>query len=128
MEGLRIAGVFAVIPTAVLLTISFFVLFTIRKTETQGVKAFGYVVAALLWLSALLVFSVGVYTLSSGRPLVPCPMMQKMMSGQKEGMMGMGKPMMPGQNKGMIQDQEMMKSKGAGAGQADALSGATMKH
>jgi hypothetical protein len=98
MGGLRIAGLFAVIPTAVLLTISFFVLFAMRKIETQGLKAFGYVVAALLWLATLVVFSAGVYTISTGRMPMKCPMMCPMMRGNKEGMMGSGMmPMMHGQ-------------------------------
>jgi hypothetical protein len=49
-----------------------------RKTEGQGLKAFGYVVAALLWTCALLVFSMGIYVLSTGRH----PMM-RMMEGMK---------------------------------------------
>jgi hypothetical protein len=115
MGGLRIAGLFAVIPIAVLLTISFFVLFAMRKIETQGLKAFGYVVAALLWLAALLVFSAGVYTLSTGRMPMKCPMMRQMMHGNKEGMMGSGMmPMMKEQNQGMSRggNKGMMKCGG----------------
>jgi len=72
-------GIFAIIPTTLVLTVSFFVLFALREVKSNVLKAFGYVVAALLWLSALLVFSGGVYTLATGK----CPM-QKMM--QKRGM------------------------------------------
>lgn len=82
----RLAGLFAIIPTTVLLTISFFVLYTLRRTDTQGLKAFGYVIAALLWLSALLLFSAGIYTVSTGRPPVQC-MMQKMMKMHTQEMM-----------------------------------------
>jgi len=96
----RIAGLFAVIPAAVLLTISFFVLFAMRKIETQGLKAFGYVVAALLWLAAALVFSAGAYTLSTGKPPMICPMMQQMMGPHRPGMMGPG--MMQRQGQGMM--------------------------
>lgn len=88
MYGFKILGLFALIPTALLLTVSFFVLFAIRKAENQGLKAFGYVIAALLWVSTVLVFSVGIYVLSTGRhPLMP--MMQEMMKG------GMQQQMMP---------------------------------
>jgi len=100
----RLVGLIALVPATVLLTISFFVLVMISKIEKQGLKAFGYVVSALLWTAALLVLSIGIYTLSTGR----CPMqnmmqhcmmqgkMQSMMSGQMPMMMhgGMDQPMM----------------------------------
>lgn len=90
----RVLGLFAIIPATVLLTISFFVLFALRKVEAAGLKAFGYVVAALLWLGALMVFSLGIYTVSTGRhPMMS--MMQGMKCGQMQGMM----------------DQQMMKAK-----------------
>jgi len=90
----RLIGLFAIIPTTVLLTISFFVLYTLRKPDTQGLKAFGYVIAALLWLSALLVFSAGIYTLSTGKHPLACimrqmhkPHMQEMMKESQPAMM-----------------------------------------
>ena len=83
----RLMGVYAIIPTTVLLTVSLFVLVVLRKVENQGIKAFGYVVAALLWLSALLVFSTGIYTLAKGRAPMCCPMHAMMM---KDKMCGMG--------------------------------------
>jgi hypothetical protein len=87
MSGFQLIGVFALIPTTVLLTISFFVLFTLRKVDLEGLKAFGYVVAALLWISAAIIFGAGVYTMATGRhPMIP--MMQQMMKGQ------MGQPPM----------------------------------
>jgi len=86
----RLIGLFALIPATVLLTISFFVLFSLRKLEKEGLKAFGYVVAAFLWISALLVFSAGIYTLSTGRcPIMKGCMTQDMMK-HKMGMMGKG--------------------------------------
>ena len=95
MGMFKLMGLFALIPTALLLTVSFFVLFALRKVETQALKAFGYVIAVLLWVGALLVFSAGLYTMSTGR----CPMMSMMskmsyyktpgMTGyQSSGMMG----------------------------------------
>ena len=80
--------ILAIIPTTIFLTVRFFVLAVVRKIESQGLTAFGYVVAALLWASALLIFSVGIYSISSGRPnftglkkmmargMMSCPMMQ----------------------------------------------------
>ncbi|MCX5707160.1 MAG: hypothetical protein NTW13_05880 [Candidatus Omnitrophica bacterium] len=90
----RLTGLCAIIPTTLLLTVSFFVLFILRKVESNILKAFGYVVASLLWLSALLVFSCGVYTLATGK----CPM-QKMME-EKRGMMCQ-----------KMMDKQMMKDK-----------------
>lgn len=82
MGTFRLMGLFAIIPATVLLTISFFVLLALRKIEPHGLKVFGYVITALLWCCALLVFSLGVYKLSTGR----CPM-QEMMQCKMHGMM-----------------------------------------
>ena len=84
----RLIGLFAIIPTALLLTVSFFVLFTIRKIEAYGLRVFGYVVAAILWIAALLVFSAGVYTVYTGRNAMPCPMMEMMRQKMHEPKMG----------------------------------------
>jgi len=70
----RLMGLYAVIPATVLLTVSFFVLVSIRKLEGQALRAFGYVVAALLWISVTLMLATGMYTLSTGK----CLMMNKM--------------------------------------------------
>ncbi len=113
MDIFRFIGLFAIIPATVLLTVSFFVLFTLRKAETQGLKAFGYVVAVLLWLAAFLFFSVGVYTVSSGNRLI-MPMMQQMMGYPMHGMMGRQMPpMMQGQRQRMMKGQmpPMMQEK-----------------
>lgn len=74
---MRAAGLLAVVPVSVLLTISFFVLVALRKVDEKGVKAFGYVVVALLWLATLVIFSGGVYKIATGRPKMPCMMMDK---------------------------------------------------
>lgn len=57
---------FAIVYATILLTVSFFVLFALRKVEAQGLKAFGYLVTALLWIAAFLIFSAGLYSVSSG--------------------------------------------------------------
>jgi len=104
MHEFRLLGLFAVIPTAVLLTISFFVLFALRKIETEGLKAFGYIIATLLWIGAALVLSVGLYAVASGRQPM-CPMMYKMMEGKKHYMMKDKAPaMMPAE-----MEKEMIK-------------------
>ena len=79
--GAKLMGLFAIVPTTLILTVSLFVLLSLRKVESDALKAFGYCVAALLWISAILVFSSGVYTIATGK----CPMQKMMM--QKQGMM-----------------------------------------
>ncbi len=89
----RILGVFMIIPAAILLTVSFFVLYALQRPEAKGLKSFGYVTAALLWIAVLIVFSTGIYTVTTGKhPIMSaiqemCPMM-----GGKEG--GMRSPEM----------------------------------
>ena len=61
MCALRFAWVLALIPASMLLTASFFVLFTARKSDSEALKKFGQVVAVLLWLSAAIVIMAGVY-------------------------------------------------------------------
>ena len=111
----KLMGLAVVVPVTILLTVSFFVLFSLRKVEGVALKAFGYVIAALLWLSALLALSGGIYTLSTGR----CPMMtalHQMKMGMcpmmKAGMMPppmMEGPMMPGRGPGMKGGMPCMK-------------------
>ena len=67
MSLFRLVGLFAMIPATLLLTVSFFVLLVVRKAEPHGLKAFGYVIAGLLWACTLLIFAAGVYTISTGR-------------------------------------------------------------
>jgi hypothetical protein len=82
-SSLNLLGLFAIIPTTVLLTISFFVLFALAKTESGALKTFGYVIAVCLWISAALIFSSGIYMITTGRhPMMN--MMQEMMKGQMQ--------------------------------------------
>lgn len=102
---LRFEHLAAIIPIALLLTLSFFVLSAIRKIEEKGLKVFGYVVAVFLWLATLFVFSGAIFNL--GRSYgAKCMMMQhKMKMGgmpqmeQKANMAGMAMPKC-GSNKG----------------------------
>ncbi|MDD5196635.1 MAG: hypothetical protein WC937_00950 [Candidatus Omnitrophota bacterium] len=73
---------FALIPATVLLTISFFVLISLQKMGSGRLKLFGVVVVILLWLSALLVFSSGIYASGATRGFSRCPMMG-MMKGRR---------------------------------------------
>jgi len=83
---------FAIVPMTMLLTVSFFVLLAARKADSQGVKAFGYVLAVLLWISAALVLSMGSGCFSGKRGR----MIQKgqMPQGQMQGGPMQDKPMM----------------------------------
>ncbi|MBM3249658.1 MAG: hypothetical protein FJZ09_02290 [Candidatus Omnitrophica bacterium] len=90
----RLMGLCAVVPATLLLTVSFFVLVVIQRIEKAGLKAFGYVVAALLWLGVALVGSLGIYTLATGRPPMMCMMRAKMCEMMVSGMMGVKEGMM----------------------------------
>jgi len=91
MNAFRLMGLFAIVPATLLLTVSFFVLFALRKIETQGLKAFGYVIAALLWVSVSLVLTMGIYILSTGRhPMLSA--MKGMKCNMHEEMMGKNMP------------------------------------
>jgi len=74
---MKAAGLLAVVPVSVILTISFLVLVVLRKVDEKGIKAFGYVVLALLWVAALVIFSGGIYKMATGKPKMPCMMMDK---------------------------------------------------
>ena len=91
MNIIRFMGLFAIIPATLLLALSFFILFALRKTEAQGLKAFGYVIAAFLWVGVLLMVLAGMYVVSTGRH--PMMDMMQQMSKQCQGMMSGGSPM-----------------------------------
>lgn len=63
-------GLLLVVPVSVLLTISFFVLFAMRKLDRKELKAFGYVVTALLWISAGILTGIGFTLIVTGCPIV----------------------------------------------------------
>ena len=86
----RLFGLLAIIPTTLLLTVSFFVLFTMRKLDAPGLKIFGYVLAVLLWIAAAIVFSAGLYMMATGQH----PMMQMMQQMQQMKHPMMQQPMM----------------------------------
>ena len=75
---LRLGYLMAIVPIAALLTASFFVLFTLRKIEEKGLRAFGYVVVSFLWLAALVVFSGAVYKMAQGSVIMKGMMQPKM--------------------------------------------------
>ncbi|MDD5259707.1 MAG: hypothetical protein PHD29_07050 [bacterium] len=71
MQIFRLLGIYTVIPATVFLTISYFVMLTLRKVENRGSRAFGNLVVFLLWVCALVIFLSGVYAMVTGRhPIV----------------------------------------------------------
>ncbi|MDP2905235.1 MAG: hypothetical protein Q8O22_02895 [Candidatus Omnitrophota bacterium] len=91
----KMLGLFAMAHAVVLLTISFFVLFSVRKLEKeQGLKVFGYTVAALLWLAVLVVFSAGACKVLGSGKCGKDMMMKRPMQCMAKGMM-QGAPQMP---------------------------------
>ncbi len=95
---LKFSSLITIVPVSVLLTISFFVLFTLRKIEEKGLKAFGYVVTGFLWLAALIIFLGAVYNMGKGPGGMKYMMHQKMKMGsmpqmmQQDNMPGMAVP------------------------------------
>ena len=93
----KIFALFAIVPATLLVAVSFFVLLAVRKTEKdQGLKVFGYVIAAFLWLSAAVVLATGVYHYARGCHMLKCMkagMMHEGMGAMK--MHGGMHPMMP---------------------------------
>jgi hypothetical protein len=71
MQIFRLLGMYTMIPATIFLTISFFVLFTLRQSADRGFKIFGNIVVFLLWACALMIFLSGIYAVITGRhPLV----------------------------------------------------------
>lgn len=64
----RLCGIMVLIPIAVLLTLSFFVLFAVEKVQSNNVKLLGKVAAVVLWVAALVALLMGIYVLSTGGP------------------------------------------------------------
>ena len=138
MEILRIMGLFAVVPTVLLITVSFFVMFTLNKVEKSVLRIFGLVVVGLLWIAALIVFSAGLLIVADGSDYFGdhgmaksckcqcssmrdpgCEMMgnsyHKKMMNPHEGMMNPHQGMM-NQHEGMVMDphQGMMGAQSSG--------------
>lgn len=71
MNMIRLLGAFTIVPSTVLLTLCFFVLFALQRAEAREVKALGKIVAVLLCFCAGLVLAAGVYAMITGQhPLV----------------------------------------------------------
>ena len=91
---IRFLGLFSVIPATILLTVSFFVLFTLSKITARALRGFAIAIVILLWISALLILSVGTYIIVTGQH----PLMQMHRAMMKDMMMNRGSMMMrPGE-------------------------------
>jgi len=107
---LRLSSLIAIVPIAILLTISFFVLLAMRKIEEKGLKAFGYVVVSFLWLATLVVFSGAIYNIAGGSTAMRAMMQQKMKYGMSQMMQQNKMPDMAGLQKGApVRDEKRPK-------------------
>lgn len=70
------SGVFVLVHALILLTVSFFVLSAALKSDSQGLKTFGVIIAVLLWIAAALVLGKAVISRQ-------CKMNKMNMMGQK---------------------------------------------
>jgi hypothetical protein len=61
MFMLKLSHLAALMPVAVLLTISFFVLFAVSKTAERSLRFFGCITAIFLWVAALGILSGAIY-------------------------------------------------------------------
>lgn len=77
----RLLGLFAIIPISLLLTVSFFVLISVKNVQSKALKTFGYVVTALLWAAAIAAFSIGIYVIITGKhPMIEMMQQHQMMN------------------------------------------------
>lgn len=101
MSGVRFLGIYAIIPTIVLLTISFFVLVVVNNVKEKVLKSFGNVIAMLLWTAAAVVLATGIFVMSTGY----CPLLKMM----KKCGMGMSKKQYKMMHSGMHRKGMMQK-------------------
>jgi hypothetical protein len=130
MDIFSVIGVFALIPTILLITVSFFVMFTLTKVDKSVLRIFGMVVVALLWIIALIIFSAGIFLVAqapdyfggpglarSGNCKFSCPLMTNSNCGMNRRYHGMmdysyHKGMMnPHAGMGMSNIENMMQDK-----------------
>jgi hypothetical protein len=119
MGLLPLVTLIAIVPVTLLLAVSFFILFVIRKIDTKGLKVFGYVITLFLWISAVVLFFSGISAMSAAKKISSMiPKMRRsqllpgMMGGQLPGMMGGQLPgMMGGQMPDMPKSDKNPASK-----------------
>lgn len=94
---LKAVGLIAFIFTVLLLAVSFFVLFVVSRVQARRLKIFGYIIAALLWICAAIVFST-VISVSLAKRNLGMSMMRPM-KGQNQPMMQENAPAMMQENR-----------------------------
>ncbi len=99
MWGMKMHGLYMLVPIVGVLTLSYFVLVVNRKVDSKGLKSFGIIIVILLWLVAAAGIAKGVYRMTKRK----CPStwkskyeMKRMMDKPMDGAM-------------MEQKSEMMK-------------------
>jgi glucan phosphoethanolaminetransferase (alkaline phosphatase superfamily) len=91
----RYLGLFTIIPATILLAISFFVLVVLNKLTSKELKRFAIFIVILLWFSSVLLVSLGMYIVTTGKH----PMFQMHKEMMKDMMMHKGAMMMRQQDK-----------------------------
>ena len=74
----RCCPLMAIVPISLFLTISFFVLYVLRKVTEKRLKVFGYLTMCSLLLAVLVIFSSAISNLAQGLGGLTCTMPQKM--------------------------------------------------
>jgi len=67
MSIFKLAGMLFIVPSTVLITACYFVLFANSRTDNKVLKLFGWAVALLLCLSAFTVFNAGKWVSENAR-------------------------------------------------------------
>jgi hypothetical protein len=76
--------IFSLIPFILIISLSFFILVVLSNVKAQALKVFGYIIVALCWLTAILIFSTCVCKQMRG--MCPSMPMQRGMMDQSKGM------------------------------------------
>lgn len=76
--------IFSLVPFILVVSLSFFILVVIANVKVQALKIFGYVIVALCWIAALLIFSTCVCKQTCG--MFPKKPMHRGMMEQSKGM------------------------------------------
>lgn len=69
MGMIKFLGIYSVFATAVLLTLSFFMLYSLRRIDSEIIRFFGLAIAGFLIICAIIMSSTGIYIGISERNL-----------------------------------------------------------
>ncbi len=114
MNVLKVLGVLSIVPVTMLITASFFVMFTLSKVEKNSLRIFGMVAVALLLIAAFIVFSTGIFIVAQEAEYPGYHSMAKSCMYPYPSMMGGAHGMMMNPHSGMMMGQQsgMMQGKG----------------